>query len=224
MGQYRISELGLEINTKSQTLLKNLEPFATTFDYKPNLTLSITEDILLQFMDEYDGYSADIIECEYMTTEFARALFDFNGFPIKATAVDCGDCAVLVAAPFEKTDVASLVPSDKLFTVDAPAIRLISEVFYAYGTPFGVYGDKARDIKLPVKSIVFVDKKRFGELELIDSKEMVNMFLRAVYLSMRSERTKHTLFMLEKVMRKVKIYGVGELVDVDAILKKVTED
>lgn len=224
MGQYRISELGLEIKTKSQTLLKNLEPFATTFDYKPNLTLSITDDILLQLMDEYEGYTADIIECEYLTTEFARALFDFNGFPIKAAAVDCDDCAVLVAAPFEETDVASLLPSDKIFTVDAPAIRLINEVFYAYGTPFGVYGDKARDIKLPVKSIVFVDKQRFGELKRIDSKEMVVMFLRAVYHSMRSERTKHTLFMLEKVMRKVNIYGVGDLSDVDSILKEVTDN
>lgn len=224
MGQYRISELGLEIKTNSQTLLKNLEPFATTFDYKPNLTLSITEDILLQLMDEYEGYSADIIECEYMTTEFARALFDFNGFPIKAAAVECGDCAVLLAAPFEDTDVASALPSDKLFTVDAPAIRLISEVFYAYGTPFGVYGDKARDIKLPVRSIVFVDKQRFGELKRIDSKEMVTMFLRAVYHSMRSERTKHTLFMLEKVMRRVNFYGVGDLSDVESILKEVSEN
>ena len=224
MGQYRIAELGLEVKTNSQTLLDNLAPFATNLDYKPNLTLDITDDIMMQLMDEYEGYTADIIECEYHSTEFARSLFDFNGFPIRAAAVECGDSAVLVAAPFEEYNVADFLPADKIFTVDSPAIRLISEVFYAYGTPFGIYGDKARDIKLPIKSIVFVDKQRFGSLKPLDSKEMVIMFLRAVYHSIRSERTKHTLFMLEKVMRRVKFYGVSELSDVNAILEKVIED
>lgn len=224
MGKYRISELGIEINTNSKTLNKNLEPFSASFDYKPNLTLEISDDILLQLMDEYEDYNSDIIECEYMTTEYARALFDFNGFPIKAAAVEYDNCAVLFSAPFEESNVAEMLPSDKLFTADAPAIRLISDVFYAYGTPFGLYGDKARDVKLPVKSIVFVDKERFSSLKRLDAKDMVLMFMRAVYHSIRSERTKHTLYMLEKVMHKVKFYGVGDLSDVPFILDRVTED
>lgn len=224
MGQYRISELGIEIKTNSKTLKKNLEPFAASFDYKPNLVLSISDDILLQYMDEYQDYNADVIECEYLTTEYARSLFDYNGFPIKAAAVEYDNSAVLFSAPFEETKVADLLPPDMLFTADAPAVRLINDVFYAYGTPFGLYGDKARDVKLPVKSIVFVDKERFNSLKRLDTKDMVSMFMRAVYHSIRSERTKHTLFMLEKVMRKVKFYGVGDLSDVPFILDRVTED
>ena len=131
---------------------------------------------------------------------------------------------MLFSAPFEETKVADLLPPDMLFTADAPAVRLINDVFYAYGTPFGLYGDKARDVKLPVKSIVFVDKERFNSLKRLDTKYMVSMFMRAVYHSIRSERTKHTLFMLEKVMRKVKFYGVGALSDVPFILDRVTED
>ncbi len=224
MGQYRISDLGIEINTNSKTLKKNLEPFAASFDYKPNLVLSISDDILLQYMDEYQDYNADVIECEYLTTEYARSLYDYNGFPIKAAAVEYDNSAVLFSAPFEETKVADFLPPDKLFTADAPAIRLISDVFYAYGTPFGLYGDRARDVKLPVKSIVFVDKERFNSLKRLDTKDMVSMFMRAVYHSIRSERTKHTLFMLEKVMKKVKFYGVGDLSDVTFILDRVTED
>lgn len=224
MGRYRISELGIEVNTNSKMLLKNLEAYSASFDYKPNLTLDITDDILLQLMDEYEGYSADVIECEYMTTEFARALFDFNGFPIKAAAVEHDGCAVLFSAPFEEANLAGMFPLDKLFTADAPAIRLIRDVFYAYGTPFGLYGDKSRDVKLPVKSIVFVDKERFNSLKRLDTKDMVLMFMRAVYHSIRSERTKHTLYMLEKVMHKVKFFGVGDLSDVPFILDRVTED
>lgn len=224
MGQYRISELNIEIETNSNTLKNNLKAYETSFDYKPNLSLGITDDILLQLLDENEGYSADIVECEYLSIEFARSMFDFNGFPIKATAVEYENSAVLFAAPFEETRVSDFIDAKKIFCVDCPAIRLINSVFYAYGTPFGPFGDKSRDIKLPVKSIVFVDKERFNSLKTLDTKDMVSMFMRAVYLSMHSERMKHTLYMLEKVMKSVKFYGVGDLSDVNFILERVTED
>ncbi len=223
MGQYRISELNFEIETNSSTLLKNLARYEVSFDYKPNLTMSITDDILLQLMEEYEGYSRDIIECEYLSTEYARSMFDFNGFPIRATAVEHEGQAVLFASPFEEKRVYDELPQDKVFAVDVPGVRLISQVFYAYGTPFGLDGDKSKDIKVPVKSIVFVDSTRFDSLKKLDTKDMVSMFIRAVMLSIRSERTKHTLYMLEKLMKVVDIYGVGDLKDVDFILDKVTE-
>ncbi len=224
MGQYRISELNVEIETNSKTLQNNLKPYETSFNYKPNLTLSITDDILLQLLDESEGYSADIVECEYLSTEFSRSMFDFNGFPIKATAVEYENSAVLFAAPFEETNVSDFIPAKRVFAVDYPAIRLINSVFYAYGTPFGRFGDNSRDVKLPVKSIVFVDKEHFNSLKKLDTKDMVSMFMRAVYLSMHSERMKHTLYILEKVMKKVKFFGVGDLSDVNFILDRVTED
>lgn len=223
MGQYRVSDLNIEVNTKSQTLLNNLKAYETSFDYKPNLSLSISDDILLQYMEEYEGYTSDIIECEYLSTEYCRALFDFNGFPISATAVEYDDCAVLFSSPLDKNDVNEKLPQDKIFSVGNTGIRLISDFFYAYGTPFSVKGDKSRDVKLPIKSIVFVDSEHFDSLKLLNTKDMVNMFMRAVSISIHNERTKHTLYMLEKVMHKVKIYGVGDLSDVKFILDRVTE-
>lgn len=223
MGQYRISDLNIEIKTNSSTLKNNLAPYRTSFDYKPNLTLSMSDDILLQYMEEYDGYSADIVECEYLSTEFARALFDFNGFPIKSTAVEYEGNAVLFSAPFDENNILSSLPSKIIYSVDCPAIRLIQSVFYAYDTPFGLHGDLSKPNKLPVKSIVFVDSERFNSLKRLDTKDMVSMFMRAVYHSIRSERTKHTLYMLEKVMHVVDFYGVGDIKDVKFILDRVTE-
>lgn len=223
MGQYRISELNIEIDTNSNTLKKNLIPYQTSFDYKPNLALSVNDDMLLQYMEEYEGYSADVVECEYLSTEYARALFDFNGFPIKATAVEYDNCAVFFSSPFEGEDVLDNLPSDITFTVDYPAVRLINSVFYAYDTPFGLNGDKSKPRKLPLKSIVFVDSNRFDSLKRLETKDMVSMFMRAVYQSIRNERTKHTLYMLEKVMRVVDFYGVGDISDVKFILDRVTE-
>ncbi len=225
MGQYRVSELNIELETNSKTLLRNLAPYETSFDYKPNLSISISDDRLLQFMEEYEGYTADVIECEFLSTEYSRALFDFNGFPMDATGVEYDGSAVLFAAPFDDDfKVYDYLPQDKVFVVDNPAVRLINSVFYAYDTPFGLNGDKAKVGvgRLPLKSIVFVDS-HFDSLKRLDTKDMVNMFLRCVSQSIRSERTKHTLFTLEKLMHVVDFYGVGDLSDVDFILEHTTE-
>lgn len=223
MGQYRISELNIEINTNSKTLLKNLQPYETTFDYKPNVVLSITDDLLLQFMEEYDGYSADEVELEYITTEYNRSLFDFNGISIRATGVQYDGCGVLFASPFEEKELYKNLPSKLTFAVNTPALRLISTEFFVYDTPFGLHGDLSKEAKLPLKSIVFVDSNRFDSLKRLDTKDMVSMFMRSVMQSIHSDRTKHTLFMLEKIMKKVTFYGVSDLSDVKFILDRVTE-
>lgn len=224
MGQYRISELNLEIETNSSTLIKNLARYETSFDYRPNLVLSITNDILLSLMEEYEGYSADVIECEYISTEYARALFDFNGFPLRATAVEHDGYCVLFCSPFKEYRICDFLPEEKVFAIDCPGIRLIDGVFYAYGTPFGLDGHRSKDIKLPIKCIVYVDKENFDSLKKLDTKNMVNAFIRSVMLAIRGERTKHSLFMLEKLMKVVDFYGVSDLNDVDFILEKVTEN
>ena len=224
MGQYRISELNIEIETNSSTLIKNLARYETSFDYRPNLSLSITNDIMLDLMEEYAGHSADVIECEYISTEYARSLFDFNGFPLRATAVECDDCCVLFCCPFKEERICDLLPQDKIFAIDCPGIRLIDGIFYAYGTPFGLDGHRSKDIKLPIKAIVYVDAESYDSLKRLDTKNMVNAFIRSVMLAIRGERTKHSLFMLEKLMKVVDLYGVSDLKDVDFILEKVTDN
>jgi len=57
----------------------------------------------------------------------------------------------------------------------------------------------------------------------LDTLDMVSMFMRAVMHSIHGERTKHTLYMLEKIMKKVDFYGVANLYDVNFILEHVTE-
>ena len=222
MKQYRISELNLEIETNSQTLSKNLTPFETQFDYKPNLSLSISEDLLAEYAEEYGDYTLDEIENIYLSTEFARSLFDFNGFAMQCTAVEHNDAAILFASPVENVNPYEQLPHDKVFCVDYPAVRLIGKVFFAYDTPFGLNGDKAKAKKLPIKSIVFVDSERFSNVGKMDTKDMVYLFIRAVTASLHSDRTKHTLFMLEKLMHVVDFYGVSDLSDIDTILDTVS--
>ena len=226
MSIYRISDLNIEIITNSPSLAATIERYEVHYDEQPNVTLSMSDDLLMELMEENEGVTADIVENAFLSTLYCWSLFDFNGFPIRATAVETedGEC-ILFAAPFEEGfDPTILLPQDKVFSYDYPAVRMEGEDYYCFDTPFGPHGSRSKvGKKLRLRSIVFVDSKRFDSLRRIESKEFVPMFMRAVALNIRHERTKHTLFVLERVMHRVSFYGVRGVTpyDVDFILERV---
>lgn len=222
MGKYRIADLNVEIDTEAKTLLSNLEKYTTDFSCKPNINLSMSNDLIIQLMEENEGLTADYIQTQYFACLFSRELFDFNGIPIHAYAVEYDGKCIMFASPFEGADIYSYLPKDKVFTIDYPAIRLLGEDFYVYDTPFGNEGDKAYHAKLPLQSIVFIDSKRFDSLKKLQPKDFVAPFTRAVIQNIKHERTKHTLYMLEKLQSKTDIYGAGKINDIDFIFEHVS--
>ena len=223
MAIYRISDLNIEINTNSATVAEAILPYEVHYNEKPNVTLSLTDDLLIELMEENEGYTADVIEATYMATQFCWALFDFNGFPMRATAVEHDGKAILFAAPYDdKVNMKEMLPKDKVFTYNYPGIRMQDDLYYVFDTPFGMNGKYAKQgKKLPLTAIVFVDSEEFDSLRVLEAKNFVPMFMRAVALNVRHERTKHTLFVLERVMHRVKFFGVRDLSDFKFIIERV---
>ena len=225
MGIYRISDLNIEINTNSATVAEAIAPYEVHYQETPNLTLALNDDRMIELMEENEGLTADVIETGYMATQYCWALFDFNGFPMRATAVEHEGKAILFASPFDNAvDFTSMLPEKKVFTYNYPGIRMQDDLYYVFDTPFGLKGKYAKTRhKLPLTSIVFVDSARFDSLRLLEAKDFVPMFMRSVALNVRHERTKHTLFVLERVMHRVRFFGVRDLSDIDFILERVAE-
>ncbi|MBQ9680072.1 MAG: hypothetical protein IJV48_05270 [Ruminococcus sp.] len=223
MALYRISDLNVEIKTKSPTLAENIRRYEVTYQASPNVTLEMSDDRMLELMEENEGITADVLESTYMATLYSWAIFDYNGFPMKAVGIESDGECVLIAAPYdESVDLVRLIPRDKAFVYNYPGIRMQDEDYYVFDTPFGLNGDKSvTGKKLKLRSIVFVDGGRFDSLREIEAKDFVPLFMRAVSQNVRQERTKHTLFILERVMHRVKFYGVGDLGDLDFILERV---
>jgi len=225
MSIYRISDLNIEIITHSPMLAENIKRYAVEYQEQPNITLAISDDVLLELMEENEGVTAELVEATYISTLYCWSLFDFNGFPIRATAVEHEGRCVLFAAPFiEDFDPVNDLKIDGVFTYNYPGIRIEGDDFYVFDTPFGINGKYSKTgKKLKLEAIVFIDPSRFDSLKRLEAKDFVPMFMRAVAMNIRHERTKHTLFILEKVMHKVQFYGIKEVspLDVDFILDRV---
>ena len=223
MALYRISDLNIEIKTNSPTLADNIRRYEVTYQADPNVTLEMSDDRLLEMMEEYEGMTADAVESMYMATLYSWAIFDFNGFPIRAVGVENdGECTLFAAPDDTSVDLVTRIPPGKAFVYRYPGIRMQDDDYYVFDTPFGEYGHlSVPGKKLKLRSIVFVDRDRFDSLRAIEAKDFVPLFMHAVSQNVRQERTKHTLFILERVMHRVKFYGVGDLNDFRFILERV---
>lgn len=223
MALYRISDLNVDIKTKSPTLAESIKRYEVTYKADPNITLEMSDDRLLEMMEEYEGMTADAVEALYMATLYSWAIFDFNGFPIRAVGVENDGECTLFAAPNDMTvDLVQRIPRKYAFVYNYPGIRMQDDDYYVFDTPFGDYGNMSvTGKKLRLKSIVFVDRQRFDSLRAIEAKDFVPLFMRAVSQNVRQERTKHTLFILERVMHRVKFFGVGSVDDFRFILERV---
>lgn len=223
MALYRISDLNIEIKTQLPKLLESLSRYEVNYKADPNVTLQINDDRLVELMEENEGYTADVIESTYLATLYSCSLFDFNGFPMRAIGVEHEGVCTLFAAPEDiSVDLMRYIPEDKVFVYNFPGIRMEGDDYYVFDTPFGRNGHRSKTgRKLKLKSIVFVDSMRFDSLRELQAKDFVPLFMRAVAENIRNERTKHTLFVLERVMHRVKFYGLRDLNDFDFVLERV---
>lgn len=223
MALYRISDLNVAIYTKSPTLAEYIRRYEVTYQAEPNITLELNDDRLIEMMEENEGVTANELEQLHIATLYSWALFDYNGFPIRAVGVEHDGECTLFAAPYDPTvDLSLYIPQDAAFVWDYPGIRMEDDDYFVFDTPFGSKGGLSKTgKKLKLTSIVFVDSNRFDSLREIEAKDFVPLFMRAVSQNVRQERTKHTLFILERVMHRVKFYGVRDLSDFKFILERV---
>lgn len=223
MALYRISDLNVEIKTNSPTLADSIRRYAVTYQADPNVVLEMSDDRLIEMMEENEGVTADVIENMYIATLFSWALFDFNGFPMRAVGVEHDGVCTLFAAPDDSSvDLNDVIPEELAFVYDYPGIRMQDDDYFVFDTPFGKNGFRSKTgRKLKLSSIVFVDSNRFDSLRKIEAKDFVPLFMHAVSENCRQERTKHTLFILERVMHRVDFYGVRDVNDLDFILERI---
>ena len=223
MALYRISDLNVEIKTNSPMLAESIKRYEVDYKAEPNITLEMSDDRLIELMEENEGVTADVLESTFIATLYCWALFDYNGFPMRAVGVEHDGVCTLFAVPFDDmVDLTSLIPEDKAFVYNYPGIRMQDDEYYVFDTPFGLNGKRSKTgKKLKLQSIVFIDGSRFDSLREIEAKDFVPLFMRAVALNIRHERTKHTLFVLERVMHRVKFFGARDINDIDFILERV---
>ena len=168
MNLYKIAGLTVEMECSGKTLLKRGKPYRMDTGGPTDIYIHIGDETLKKAREKYPLLSPD--EMEYIQTGFAfsRTLLEFDGFCLHASAVAVDNKVVLFSAPCgtgkstHTTLWQKYFGKDKAVIVndDKPALRLLEDAFYVYGTPWSGKSDLSANIKVPLQAVAFLEQAK----------------------------------------------------------------
>lgn len=112
----------------------------------------------------------------YMGMIFLEIMFKYNFIPIHGSALSYNNEGVIIVAPSGtgKSTHAKLWFEKYLGKViyindDKPLLRYENNTFYIYGSPFSGENKLNNNIKIPLKSIIFIEQSQNNEIEIFDN-------------------------------------------------------
>lgn len=225
MNTYEIAELTTNIEIKGKTLARQGKIYLTSKSETADIIVALADEFIRSKQKETPNLTMD--ECEYIWTsiKFYYKLLDFNGFMLHASAVAVDNKAYLFSAEsgtgksthtwlwqrYFGENRAVIINDDK------PAIRLINNKFYAYGTPWSGKSDKNLNVKIPLQSIIFIERSQENWIDRIDSKEAIRLVLQQTIRPRNIEKMDLLLVLLDKLLKVVPIYKMGCDISEDAV-------
>lgn len=225
MNKLKVAELNVEVDYEYPTLVKQAEAYKADFE-KPNIRVSIPRENYATLKEENPHLSYDDIEYIFTGAGFYEALLDFNGFMLHSSGVCVDGYAYLFSADpgtgksthtglwqeYFGSDRALIINDDK------PAIRLVDDVLYAYGTPWSGKTDKNLNMRVPVGAIVFIERSADKNwVKEITPKEAIPLILGQTIRPTEPDKMIKLLDVLDTLLRRVHVYRLGCDMSFDAV-------
>lgn len=217
MNTYKIAGLKVDMKTEGKTLKKQANAYISDKSQLSDIIINVGDEFLEEKQKENQHLSID--ECEYIWTgsEFYNKLLDFNGFMLHSSAVAVDNKAYLFSAKsgtgksthtelwqrYFGEDKAVIINDDK------PAIRFMDNQFYVYGTPWSGKSDKNLNIKVPLQSIIFIERSGKNWINKIDSKQAIKLILEQTLRPKKIEKMDKLLRLIDELLKTIPIYKMG---------------
>ena len=218
---YRIADLTVEMHTFGRTLLQS-QPY--WYDAEEGEAVDITIQSRWKEYQEYYPY-CDKDLSEYMSTgsQFYWKLIDHGGMMLHSSAVMVDGHVYLFSAPSgtgKSTHTALwlqyLGERAKIINDDKPAIRVIGEKAYVYGTPWSGKTDLNLNVRGELAGIAVVKRSEANQIRRLNKKEAIFALLDQTPRSRRIERMEHLFQVMETIIRTVPIYELSCNMELEA--------
>ena len=220
----KVADVTLEIDLKYNKTIRQSKDYEAEFD-KTNISIHIPDDNYAAFKNEAPYLSDEDIEYIYTGAAFYEALLHFNGFMLHSSGVVVDNYAYLFSADpgtgkSTHTDLwVKYFGNDraKIINDDKPAIRMINDKIYVYGTPWSGKTDQNINMKVPLGAIVFLERSEDNWVKEIEPKEAIPLILQQTIRPREPEVMIKLLDMLDIVLRRVKLYRLGCNISEEAV-------
>lgn len=179
MKRYVIAGLAVDMDVSGRTE-RQAKPYAAPNNGPADITLTCDVRGVLELTPELRTEET----AEYLGTGayFARALLKFNGSFLHSSAVVHRGKAYLFSAPSgtgksTHTEKWCRLFGAKCLNDDKPAVRLVEDVWMAYGTPWSGKHDLSMPIGAPIGGIAFLQRGEENEIHRLTPGEALPYFM-----------------------------------------------
>lgn len=218
---YRIADLTVEMQTFGRTLAQS-QPY--WYDAKEGEVVDVIIQSRWKEYQEYYPY-CDKDLSEYMSTgsQFYWKLIDHGGMMLHSSAVMVDGRVYLFSAPSgtgKSTHTALwlqyLGERAKIINDDKPAIRVIGEKAYVYGTPWSGKTDLNRNVRGELAGIAVVKRSETNQIRRLNKKESIFALLDQTPRSRIEKRMECLFQVMETIIQTVPIYELSCNMELEA--------
>lgn len=218
---YRIADFTVEMHTFGRTLIQS-QPYWYDAGTQESADIVITSK-WKDYQSRYPYCSKDL--SEYMSSggQFYWKLLDHGGMMLHSSAVMVDGRVYLFSAPSgtgKSTHTALwlqyLGERAKIINDDKPAIRVIGEKAYVYGTPWSGKTDLNLNVRGELAGIAVVKRSETNQIRRLNKKESIFALLDQTPRSRRIERMEKLFQVMETIIQTVPIYELSCNMELEA--------
>lgn len=205
MKRYAIAGLKVDMECSGRTS-KQAEPYAAPADGPADITLVCDVPKIMELNPQISG--EEMAEYLGLAMYFAKALLDFEGIYLHASAIVLEGKAYLFSAPSGTGKSTHTEKWCRLFGAtylndDKPVLRLIDGTWMAYGTPWSGKHDLSSPMGVALGGIVFVRRGQENSIRKLSSDEAVpRLMSQTLWRHKKPEDLEKQLVLTDKLLRQ----------------------
>ncbi|MBE6712631.1 MAG: hypothetical protein E7580_03800 [Ruminococcaceae bacterium] len=209
---YTVAELDVVMEPKHEPLLSRARAYETSAKNKADADLRLSEETLSRYRTRYPEADDSLIEYMVTGSVFYRSLIQHNGILLHSSAVVLDNKAYLFSAPSGtgKSTHTSLwlkeFPDAVILNDDKPAIRILEDGIFVYGTPWSGKTDLNLNRKVPLQGIAFLERGLENSISAIPSLKCLENLLNQTVRPGDKESASKLFDLLDQILARVPIY------------------
>ncbi len=210
---YKIAEIYAKMDPIYEPLVSQSKAYLSPCTEKEiDCDLFVSPETYEAYKKRYPDATDSLIEYMETGAVFYRTLIAHSGFLLHASAVVYEDKAYLFSAPSGtgKSTHTSLwlkeFPGAEILNDDKPAIRILDDGIYVYGTPWSGKTDQSINRKVKLQGIAFLERGEENKISPMPSFNALTNLLNQTIRPGEKEYASSLLNLISEILKRIPIY------------------
>lgn len=212
--KYKIADLTVEFDSRYNMLKKRANKYKCNENIKEDFKIIVENKLIEKEKEEDETLTSETAEYMIIGNTFYKGLLYYNGCLLHSSAVVIDNEAYLFSANCGtgKSTHTSLwlkylkEKNPYILNDDKPAIRIMEDRIFAYGTPFSGKHDINKNTRAKLKGICFIERATKNSIKKIEPQEAISLFFDQTIRKLNKEEMIKLLDIMDIILKEIPLY------------------